>query len=179
VKYQDILNFWFQDLTPQQWFTKNATLDQLIIKKFQKIHNKAINAELFEWRKSSKGRLAEIIILDQFSRNIYREKKESFLYDSMALALAQEAIFQQTDQELNIQEKSFLYMPYMHSESIAIHKKAIELFSQPGLEKTLEFEYKHKTIIDRFGRYPHRNNVLQRISTQEEINFLKEDGSSF
>ncbi|MCT4641017.1 MAG: DUF924 domain-containing protein [Bacteriovoracaceae bacterium] len=179
MKYQDILNFWFQDLTPQQWFTKNATLDQLIIKKFQKIHNKAINAELFEWRKSSKGRLAEIIILDQFSRNIYREKKESFLYDSMALALAQEAIFQQTDQELNIQEKSFLYMPYMHSESIAIHKKAIELFSQPGLEKTLEFEYKHKTIIDRFGRYPHRNNVLQRISTQEEINFLKEDGSSF
>ena len=125
------------------------------------------------------GRLAEIIVLDQFSRNIYRGTPLSFAYDPLALALAQEAITAKANQSLNPDQKAFLYMPFMHSESPAIHEIALELFKEPGLESNLDFEIRHKTIIDRFGRFPHRNEILGRQSTGEEISFLKEAGSSF
>jgi uncharacterized protein (DUF924 family) len=101
------------------------------------------------------------------------------MQDSLALALAQEAVRNGADKELETNERLFMYMPYMHSESAAIHQVAVELFSVPGLESNLEFEYKHKAIIDRFGRYPHRNAILRRTSTAEELQFLTEPGSSF
>ena len=118
-------------------------------------------------------------MLDQFSRNIYRDDARSFASDTLALALAQEAVASGADQSLSAVERSFLYMPYMHSESAAIHIVAMQLFDQPGLESNLEFEKRHKAIIDRFGRYPHRNAVLGRASTPEEVEFLKQPGSSF
>ena len=123
--------------------------------------------------------MAEIIILDQFSRNIYRNHPNAFAYDSLALALAQTAVAVNADHELDINQRAFLYMPYMHSESLIIHEVAITLFSQPSMEANLQFELRHKEIIDRFGRYPHRNKILGRISTPEEIGFLKTAVSSF
>ncbi|UXZ55321.1 DUF924 domain-containing protein [Halomonas sp. 7T] len=176
---QDVLAFWFQELTPAQWFKKDPKMDQQIVERFSNVVSKAAACECFEWRRSARGRLAEVIVLDQFSRNIYRDDARSFACDMLALALAQEAVASGADQALSAVERSFLYMPYMHSESPVIHSIALQLFDQPGLESNLEFEKRHKAIIDRFGRYPHRNAVLGRTSTPEEVEFLKQPGSSF
>jgi len=118
-------------------------------------------------------------VLDQFSRNIFRGSAEAFAADGMALALAQEALRSGAADELEPRQRAFLYMPYMHSESTLIHTQALQLFSAPGLENNLDFELKHKTIIDKFGRYPHRNIALGRESTAAELAFLQEPGSSF
>ena len=177
--YQQILKFWFEELKPNQWWAKDEGLDQLIKDKFLFIHNQAIKGELWNWRTSPDGSLAEIIIIDQFSRNIYRNQPESFLYDGIALVLAQNAISQKFDEQLSTVQRSFLYLPYMHSESALIHEESVRLHKLLGLEGGYEFELKHKAIIDRFGRYPHRNKILGRESTSDEIEFLQGENSSF
>ena len=179
MHYEAIIDFWFKEIEPKFWWKKDSDFDQLIVDRFLEIHNAAARCELYVWRNNPLGRLAEIIVLDQFSRNIYRGTSLSFAYDPLALALAQEAVTAKANQSLNPDQKAFLYMPFMHNESPAIHERAMELFKEPGLESNLDFEIRHKAIIDRFGRYPHRNEILGRQSTEEEINFLKEAGSSF
>ena len=134
---------------------------------------------MFAWRTTAEGRLAEIIVLDQFSRNVYRDTPRAFAQDVPALVLAQELVASGQDRSLSIAQRTFAYMPYMHSESALVHVQAVALFSQPGMEDNLNFELRHKAIIDRFGRYPHRNAVLGRPSTPEELAFLSEPGSSF
>lgn len=177
--YQQIIHFWFEEIDSKQWWIADAEFDQLIQKRFHKLMHQAAAGELYEWRTDDHGRLAEIIILDQFSRNVYRNTPQAFSQDAMALVLAQEAIRAQADQGLNPIERNFLYMPFMHSESRAIHAYAEKLFHEHAPKGNYEFELKHKAIIDRFGRYPHRNTILGRESTDEEIEFLKQDGSSF
>jgi uncharacterized protein (DUF924 family) len=179
IEYRDVLKFWFEDLKPQDWFSPNPELDKTITERFQNIHKMATLCELDGWRTGPMGRLAEIIVLDQFSRNIYRNRPEAFAWDALALALAQEAINQKAHQELSALKRSFLYMPYMHSESPRIHREAIELFSEPGLDYQREFEVKHKEIIDRFGRYPHRNLALGRESTAEELRFIQDNPNPY
>lgn len=177
--YRDILKFWFNEIEPSQWWKKDENLDRLITGRFSDIHRCAILCELFEWRKDAHGRLAEVIVLDQFSRNMFRNSPLSFAYDALALALAQEAISVGADKSLSQAERSFLYMPFMHSESLNIHEIATGLFRDNGNQNSLDFELKHKAIIARFGRYPHRNSSLGRKSTDEEIEFLKQPGSGF
>lgn len=174
-----ILNFWFKELSPEDHFKKSDELDKRITAEFKEIHQKIALGETYMWRSSIQGRLAEIIVLDQFSRNMFRDTKEAFAYDNLALILAQEALLQDDFNQLSIEEKPFIYMPFMHSESVVIHEKAVELFSEPGLENNLDFEHRHFDIIKKFGRYPHRNEILGRTSTPEEIIFLKEPNSSF
>jgi len=174
-----VLHFWFEENSPRQWFQKDDSFDAEIRKRFGKLHLQAVSGKLSGWRISAHGRLAEIILIDQFSRNLHRDQAEAFAHDGMALVLAQEAVAVGADQELSSSEQAFLYMPYMHSESAIVHAEAVRLFSQPGLEANLDFELKHKAIIDRFGRYPHRNAVLGRDSTPEELAFLQQPGSSF
>lgn len=169
----DVINFWFKDLTPEDWFKQSVATDSLIKTRFEDLLEAAKKGELFIWRENALGRLAEIIILDQFSRNIYRGTPKAFEADAIALVLAQEMVKQKFDLELPIEMRSFAYMPYMHSESKLIHEEAVKLFSIKGLEYNLKFEIEHKEIIDRFGRYPHRNKILGRASTEEEIAFLK------
>ena len=179
MQQHDILQFWFDQLTPKQWFVASDQIDQLITQRFSEALLAAGRCELFSWRVDAVGRLAEIIVLDQFSRNIFRNQARAFANDPLALALAQEAIALKLDAELSNAQKAFLYMPFMHSESALIHEQAVVLFSQAGLESNLAFELKHKAIIDRFGRYPHRNKRLERESSPEEIEFLQQPGSSF
>lgn len=180
-----VLAFWFDELTEKDWFKKSKQLDDEIRKRFGELHEQARRCECWHWReaedaeRSALGRLAEIILLDQFARNLYRDSPHAFAADPLALALSQQAVQQQADQQLEPRLRSFLYMPYMHSESALIHEEAMKLFSQPGLESNFKFEKRHKEIIDRFGRYPHRNEVLGRKSTDEELAFLKTPGSSF
>ena len=179
MKYDDILSFWFHEIDQAKWWQKDPEFDRLIKNKFSALHRQAANCELFEWRHSAKGRLAEIIILDQFSRNIFRDTPLAFASDALALALSQEAILLGRHLELDDAERVFLYMPYMHSESLIIHDVAVVLFKENGVQSSLEFEIKHRDIIARFGRYPHRNTLLNRVSTEAEIEFLKQPDSSF
>lgn len=175
----DVLNFWFGELGAKHWFAKSDAVDADIAARFGDVHARAIACELDGWRTNGRGRLAEIIVLDQFSRNLFRDDPRAFAADPLALGLAQEAISLGVDKDLALPERAFIYMPFMHSESPIIHDRAMALFSAPGLEMNLDFELKHKAIIDRFGRYPHRNAVLGRPSTPEEVAFLSEPGSSF
>ena len=179
MQAQDILDFWFDPDHRSLWFAKSDEFDAKIRERFQTIHHQAIQAELWSWRKTAEGRLAEIIVLDQFSRNRYRDQPQAFAHDSMALMLAQEAISLQLDAQLSPDHRSFLYMPFMHSESKLMHEFALKLFQRLGNEINLSFEKKHKVIIDRFGRYPHRNAILGRSSTAEELEFLTQPNSSF
>ncbi len=177
--YQEIIQFWFEEIDSSKWWVKDKAFDQLLRDRFLELHAQANRCELFEWRQSALGRLAEIILLDQFSRNMHRDKPESFGSDALALVLAQEAVSIGADKELNTKQKSFLYMPYMHSESLVIHEQAVKLFDQKDMEGSLNFEFKHKEIIERFGRYPHRNEILKRMSSDQELQFLQQPGSSF
>lgn len=176
---QDILKFWFEALTPSDWYAKNDDLDEEITTRFADIHHCASQGELWHWRDTAESALAEVIILDQFSRNMFRYDARAFAYDGMVLLLSQYAVSKDWHEQLEPMKKAFLLMPYMHSESAKVHEEAVKLFDVPGLEHNLEFEFRHKEIIDRFGRYPHRNVVLGRESTIEEQAFLLQDGSSF
>lgn len=177
--YQKILNFWFDEIEPKQWWRVDPEFDRLIADRFGDLLRQAAQGELFVWRNTPKGRLAEVIVLDQFSRNIHRNTPRAFAQDPMALALAEEAVLSGADKMLYPQERTFLYMPFMHSESRKIHEWAERLFREAGLEGNLDFELRHKAVIDRFGRYPHRNAILGRPSTEEEVEFLSQPGSSF
>lgn len=177
--FQTVYDFWFHELQPKNWFAKDERLDRTVRDRFLETHSRANRGELYAWRDSARGRLAEILVLDQFSRNMFRGRPESFASDALALVLAQEAVRLHVDNELRPEEKAFLYMPYMHSESLVIHALAVQLFQQNGLESNYEFELKHKAILERFDRYPHRNAILGRASTAEELEFLKQPGSGF
>ena len=179
IKDTDIIEFWFEEITPQDWFKKDLSFDDMIMSRFSDVHTAATRGELFGWRATSLGRLAEIIVLDQFSRNIYRDKPEAFAFDGMALVLAQEAVARHAHQSLLPAQQAFLFMPYMHSESKYVHELAVELFTDANLKDNLKYELAHKDIIDKFGRYPHRNTILGRESTVEEKQFLAGPGSSF
>lgn len=176
---QAIIDFWFDEIDPASWWKKDDEFDELIRRRFLSIHVAAAAGELEAWRERATGRLAEIIILDQFSRNLFRDKPRAFACDGMALVLAQETVRGGYDRLLYPPMRAFVYMPYMHSESAAIHEQAVKLFAQPGMESNLDFEQRHKAIIDRFGRYPHRNRILGRTSTAEEQAFLQQPGSGF
>ncbi len=177
--YQSVLEFWFEELTPAQWWQKSKALDDEIRRRFGDLHRRACLGELFGWRTRATGRLAEIIVLDQFSRNIYRDRPEAFAADGMALVLAQEAISAGAEQALTAEQRLFLYMPFMHSESLKIHEQALALFERLGLADNLDFEHKHRNIIAHFGRYPHRNAIIGRESSPEELEFLKQPNSGF
>ena len=176
MHWKEIIEFWFEEIEPKKHWVKDEVFDELIRSRFGAVHSAATKGELFTWRQDPNGRLAEIIVLDQFSRNMFRDKPESFAYDSMALVLSQEAIAAGADKEVNPDHVSFMYMPFMHSESAVVHVEALKLFESLG---STEYELKHKAIIDKFGRYPHRNEILGRESTPEELEFLKGPNSSF
>ena len=179
MQAHDILHFWFEELTARQHFVKDTALDETIRTRFGATLEAAAQCELFGWRTSAEGRLAEIIVLDQFSRNVYRDTPRAFAQDALALVLAQELVASTQDRSLPEAQRVFAYMPYMHSESTLVHTHATELFTQLGIQDNLTFELRHKAIIDRFGRYPHRNAILGRTSSAEELAFLSEPGSSF
>ena len=176
---QQVLDFWFEELTPKQWFIKSDDLDREIAERFGETLAAAARCECWQWRETPAGRVAEIVVLDQFSRNIHRDTPSAFAQDPLALALAQELISRGEDDALPLTRRIFAYMPFMHSESLAIHDQAIKLFDRPGMEEQLDYEHRHRAIVERFGRYPHRNTILGRESTPEEIEFLRQPGSSF
>ncbi len=170
----DVLNFWFKETKKEQHYKKDPEFDKLIREKFLSTYTAITAGECFKWRQTPKGRLAEIIVLDQFSRNMFRDQPEAFKYDSLALALAQECILQGDDKKIPEEEgRSFIYMPFMHSESLMMQEMSLELFNNS------KYAVSHHAIVARFGRFPHRNRILGRENTPEETEFLTQPGSSF
>jgi uncharacterized protein (DUF924 family) len=167
----EVLKFWFEQSGPEDWFKKSTEFDQKIKERFEKTYWQVLAGECSDWRENADGRLAEIIVLDQFARNMFRGEAQAFRGDILALALSQEVVRQGADKDLSDQKRAFLYMPFMHSESAKVHETAVKLFKD--LPQNYEYELKHKEIIDKFGRYPHRNEALGRKSTPEELEFIK------
>lgn len=172
MEFQQVLEFWFEELSQKQWFIKDLSLDEAISQRFSLLHDKAVLGELSHWRNEPKGALAEIILLDQFSRNMFRGEAKSFQFDPLALTLAQEALRREGHLALNTNEFDFLMMPFMHSESVLVHQRAAPYFALSSNEGLVSFEEKHFNIIKRFNRYPHRNQILGRVSTEQELAFL-------
>jgi len=171
---KDVLTFWFEESGPAQWFIKDEAFDRTIRERFLETYERISQGETEDWRETPEGRLAEIIVLDQFSRNMFRSSPQAFKEDERALALAKEAVRVGEDKNVPPKWRHFFYMPYMHSESFKVHEEAVPLFEALGNKEALKYEIEHKDIIGRFGRYPHRNEVLGRTSTPEELEFLKE-----
>ncbi|MDN3453750.1 MULTISPECIES: DUF924 family protein [unclassified Psychrobacter] len=181
-----VLDFWFDKKNETYWFAQNDRFDKQIQENFGRIWQAAKQGECVTWRIAESsldgnssitalaGRLAEIIVLDQFSRNLCRGQSSAFAQDGMALALAQEAIQKPYFDTLPMQWRRFIIIPFMHSESAVIHERYLPLFEQLDDATTLDFEQRHKEIIDRFGRYPYRNNALNRDSTEDEKTFLQQ-----
>lgn len=179
ITYTDVLAFWFHEAREKLWFSVDTAFDNCIRQRFLDLMQQAAAAELYSWRTTAEGRLAEIIVLDQFSRNVYRNTPQAFSQDPMALVLAQEAVVSGALQKLNIKQRGFLLLPYMHSESRLIHVAAATLHKDFASARSCYHEQRHKAIIDHFGRYPHRNNILGRVSTPAEQEFLRQPLSHF
>jgi uncharacterized protein (DUF924 family) len=173
----DVHAFWFVEHGPADWFSADAAFDAKIAERFGATHEEVSRGEAWQWRTTPLGRVAEIIVLDQFSRQLHRGTARAFAQDAMALALAQEAVALGVDRALtHPPQRQFLYMPYMHSESLIVHAEAVRLFTELGNENTLQFEMAHVEALKRFGRYPRRNAALGRASTAEEIEYMSVPG---
>jgi uncharacterized protein (DUF924 family) len=176
---ESILSFWFGEIDPKSWWKKDSAFDEAVRARFLDFHTAATRGEFFSWRHDARGRLAEILVLDQFSRNMFRHTAAAFSSDPLALLLAQEAIGSGVPDRLPASEAAFILMPIMHSESVLVHEAFARCFTLPGLSGTLGYENRHLEILKRFGRYPHRNALLGRASTDDEVAFLRGPGASF
>ena len=174
----EVLAFWFGELTPNDWFWGGEAVDTKIRDRFKDLHEALREEGVPEgWRATARGMIAAVIALDQFARNLYRNDPRAFAADASALALAKEALDRGLDRDMTKNERHFLYLPFQHSEDPADQARSVELFAAHGDERTLGFAVRHKAVIDRFGRFPHRNETLGRASTPEEMEFLNSPDS--
>lgn len=175
--YTNILNFWYKAENQSKWFAKDQEFDREITEKFLSSYEEAAKGNLDYWQESLAGSLALIILLDQFPRNMFREHPKSLATDTKALSIIKAIITKGIDKDAPTDYKNFLYMPLMHSENLADQELAAKLFAyDPDNHKYAKM---HMEIIKKFGRFPHRNIILGRKSTAEEIDFLKTPNSSF
>jgi len=177
-----VRKFWFETLGPEQWFIKDQALDWKITTSFQPLYEDlAVQSDQLRVT-SATDTLSLIIVLDQFPRNMFRDTPRAFATDGVALRLAEEAIDAGLDNALSARERQFLYMPFQHSEDVEKHERSLTLYEGLSLESVLDFARRHKQVIDRFdrfGRFPHRNAILGRRSTDDELAYLKQPGSGF
>lgn len=170
--YQALIDFWFSDEAKQYWFKSTRSFDQRLVDSYIDTWRQAKQGKLDRWQQSAIGSLALVIVLDQFPLNMFRGTAKCFSTDASSLAVARGAIDKAYDRELTSDQKSFMYMPFMHSEDLDDQALGVELFSQPGLENNLRFARHHYGIVERFGRFPHRNEMLGRESSEAEIKYL-------
>ncbi len=174
-----IIEFWFAPEHKELWYEKNDDFDSKIRMLFENTYMEAAAGTLDHWKSTANGALSLVIVLDQFPRNMYRNSPKAFAADAKALNIAQYALEHQFDQQLTIEQRHFLYLPFEHSEDLETQEKSVQLFKATGDADALHWAVLHRDIIARFGRFPHRNQVLDRRSTPEEIEFLKGPNSSF
>jgi len=181
-----ILNFWFGDPTSPDygqsksfWFNSTPEIDHKIKDTFGKTYERALKGKLEDWKNTPEGTLALILLFDQFPRNMFRGTPQAFAMDGKALEVSKKSLKIGFDQECPVFQRKFMYLPFMHSENIEDQIKSVELFEELGEASGLDYAKRHYDIIAHFGRFPHRNAILNRQSTHDEIEFLKEPGSSF
>jgi uncharacterized protein (DUF924 family) len=184
--FHAVLDFWFGapgsvqfGKSRAEWFKKSDAFDDRIRSCFLPLHAQAAAGQLAPWRDSPLALLALIIVLDQFPRNLFRDSAQAFATDAMALDCAQRMTARHWDKRLNEVERQFCYLPFEHAEDIEAQRTCINLFRALGNADLLNWAQKHYDIIERFGRFPHRNALLERVSTPEEIEFLQQPGSRF
>ncbi len=176
----EVLRFWFEQSTPKQWFAKDLSFDDTIEQRFGSQVRQALKHEMLDWAQEPHSGLALILLLDQFTRHIYRDDPRAFAGDAQALGLAQRAVEQGwVTADLSLNHRRFYLMPMMHSEDLVVQRASIPLFAVHTDQNTLHFAQRHLAIIERFGRFPHRNQVLGRKSLAQELAFLEQLGSSF
>jgi uncharacterized protein (DUF924 family) len=175
----DVLNFWFKELSPKQWFGGGTSLDEQVRSRFQSVHSQVASENNDALLTDADTALAAVIVLDQFSRNMFRGTPRAFASDAKAFTLAEASISRGFDAALNNDGRLFLYLPFEHSETADAQTKSVALISALGDPELTKYARAHKDVIDRFGRFPHRNTILGRVSTPEEIEFLKGPDSSF
>ncbi|MBX3504080.1 MAG: DUF924 domain-containing protein [Parvibaculum sp.] len=176
IRPRDVLDFWFA-AGPEKWFAKSDDFDAEIKRRFAETHRTASEGRLDGWADNAQGSLALILVLDQFSRNLWRNDHRAFAQDEKALALADEAVRRRYDVETPVTARKWFYMPYMHSEDLAAQERGLAYFAQRLDDpETMTFAVEHADIIRRFGRFPHRNEVLGRVTTPEEQSFLDQGG---
>lgn len=176
---RQVLDFWFHEDTKPHWFEPTPEFDRAVRRRFAKLLARAVTGELDGWRASAEGCLALCILLDQVPRNIFRGDARAFAADERALAVAEHALAQGLDRELAPEGKQFLYLPFMHSERLANQLRALALYESAGLTESARYAREHLEIIRRFGRFPHRNAVLGRRTTEAEAEFLRTHGQSY
>jgi uncharacterized protein (DUF924 family) len=174
-----VLNFWFVEHGEADWFGAKPEFDAELARRFTATHAWVAAGNAGAWRASPEGRLAEIIVLDQFSRQLYRKRPEAFASDPLALRLARELVATGGDVTLEPRRRMFAYLPFMHSEDLAVHTEAAPLFAAYGDEKFSDFERRHVETLQRFGRYPYRNEALGRQSTPEELDYINSGNGMF
>jgi uncharacterized protein (DUF924 family) len=178
---EEIIHFWFEETEPQQWFQKNETFDQSIKERFLTIYNMARDGLCDGWNQDADGCLALCILLDQFPRNMFRGTSQAFATDGKALLVAKYAVSKGYDQILPPVKRTFLYLPFEHSEDLRDQQKSADLFAVMKDDEPLAYDYalRHMAIIEQFGRFPHRNAVLNRDNTPEEEEYLAQGGPGF
>ncbi len=188
---EEILTFWFGEVQDEQsyfeerlqrWFVQNTDFDQEIIQRFQADYERAAQGQLTRWTETARGGLALILVLDQFPRNMFRNDPRAFATDQMAQGVAEDMIAAGFDRQLRSVERYFVYIPFMHSERREHQQRSVTLFQQLAEQRAYfdtSYAVRHQQVIVRFGRFPHRNSVLGRVSTPAELAFLKQPGSSF
>lgn len=169
---QNIIDFWYSKEMQSRWFSSTPELDDEIRSQFEPLWRKAAAGEFYEWEDTPEGCLALAIVLDQLPLNMFRGKAESFSTEQQAVRIAKHAIGQDYDQRLPAERLAFLYMPLMHSENLADQDLSVRLFSAAKLESNLHFAQHHRELIRKYGRFPHRNRLLGRQSTPDEIEYL-------
>jgi uncharacterized protein (DUF924 family) len=178
-RMDEILKYWFEELTPDDWFKVDAARDAEIARRFREVYDALAGGVPPSWLTGPDGFLAAILVLDQFPRNMFRGTPRAFATDAIALDLAKRAIAEGIDKQVPSERRAFIYMPFQHAENADDQARSVELFTALGNKLNLDFAVRHKQIVDRFGRFPHRNAVLGRETSPEEAAFLKEPGSSF
>ncbi|MBL4589228.1 MAG: DUF924 domain-containing protein [Alphaproteobacteria bacterium] len=178
---KDILNFWFEESQPQQWFQKNPAFDELIRSRFLEVYEIARQGALNDWKNDGDGVLSLCILLDQFPRNMFRGSAQSFATDAQALLIAKYALSKGLDQVVSPAKRRFVYLPFEHSEHLQDQRKSVELFETMKATDPLGHEYalRHLEIVEKYGRFPHRNNILGRENTPEEEIYMSQVGSGF
>jgi uncharacterized protein (DUF924 family) len=171
---QEVLEFWFGDDARASWFHSSPAFDQTVRKRFGELFARAATGELAAWEASAEGCLALCILLDQMPRNMFRGEPRAFATDDKALAVAEHALAEGFDRDLTGEQKQFLYLPFMHSENLANQLRALALFESGGMPQNRRFAEEHVAIIRRFGRFPHRNAIFGRPSTEAEAQYLSE-----
>lgn len=176
---EEVLHFWLTETPVEKRFIRDKSVDAEIQQRFGKLHHRLSDAVPDDWRASPRSLLAAVIVLDQFSRNLYRDDPRAYRQDAAARALVNDAIARKWDQQLGVEERWFLYMPLMHSEDLADQEQSVDLYRQLGMREVLDFVIRHRDQICQFGRFPQRNAVLGRVGTDAEEDFLNEPNSRF